>query len=117
VALAATQLPAQLAERCRAMALGMGLAVAGIDLRRTPEGRWVCFEVNPSPAFVYYEEATGQPIGQAIAQLLLAADGARTVPGPAATGQREPRGSAPALQRRRHPARPQAGADSLAPIP
>jgi glutathione synthase/RimK-type ligase-like ATP-grasp enzyme len=52
----------------------MRLVVAGIDLRRTPEGRWVCFEVNPSPAFVYYEEATGQPIGDAIAQWLRRAD-------------------------------------------
>lgn len=74
VELAATTVPAGIAERCREMAAGMGLAVAGIDLRRTPDGRWFCFEVNPSPAFVYYEEATGQPIGQAIAQLLVRAD-------------------------------------------
>jgi glutathione synthase/RimK-type ligase-like ATP-grasp enzyme len=74
VELAATAVPADVADRCRAMAAGMGLAVAGIDLRRTPDGCWVCFEVNPSPAFVYYEEATGQPIGQAIARLLVRAD-------------------------------------------
>lgn len=77
VELAATTVPAEVADRCRAMAAGMGLAVAGIDLRHTPDGRWVCFEVNPSPAFVYYEEATGQPIGQAIAHLLIRADRAR----------------------------------------
>jgi hypothetical protein len=41
------------------LAASMRLVVAGIDLRRTPDGRWVCVEVNPSPAFVYYEEATG----------------------------------------------------------
>lgn len=74
VELAATTVPAAIADRCREMAAGMGLAVAGIDLRRTPDGRWFCFEVNPSPAFVYYEAATGQPIGQAIAQLLVRAD-------------------------------------------
>jgi ribosomal protein S6-L-glutamate ligase RimK-like protein len=74
VELAATAVPADVADRCRAMAAGMGLAVAGIDLRRTPDDRWVCFEVNPSPAFVYYEEVTGQPIGQAIARLLVRAD-------------------------------------------
>lgn len=74
VELAATAVPADVADRCRAMASGMGLAVAGIDLRRTPDDHWVCFEVNPSPAFVYYEEATGQPIGQAIAGLLIRAD-------------------------------------------
>jgi glutathione synthase/RimK-type ligase-like ATP-grasp enzyme len=56
------------------MAAAMGLSVAGIDLRRTPGRKWVCFEVNPSPAFVFYEEATGQPIGDAIARLLIRAD-------------------------------------------
>jgi glutathione synthase/RimK-type ligase-like ATP-grasp enzyme len=77
VRLAPTTLPADIEERCRRMAGGMGLTVAGIDLRRTPDDRWVCFEVNPSPAFVYYEGATGQPIGDAIARLLVRADGGR----------------------------------------
>jgi glutathione synthase/RimK-type ligase-like ATP-grasp enzyme len=53
------------------MAAAMGLALAGIDLRRTDKGEWFCFEVNPSPAFTYYEEATGQPITDAVARLLL----------------------------------------------
>jgi glutathione synthase/RimK-type ligase-like ATP-grasp enzyme len=77
VELTAVTIPAQVAERCSVMASGMSLAVAGIDLRRTPDDRWVCFEVNPSPAFVYYEEATGQPIGNAIARLLIRTDEAR----------------------------------------
>jgi D-alanine-D-alanine ligase-like ATP-grasp enzyme len=51
----------------------MGLLVAGIDLRRTPDGRWSCFEVNPSPGFTYYQDKTGHPIDQAIAELLLSA--------------------------------------------
>lgn len=59
-------------ERCRALAAALGLALAGIDLRLTPEGEWYCFEVNPSPAFTYYAAATGQPIAQAIAALLAA---------------------------------------------
>jgi len=50
----------------------MSLAVAGIDLRRTPDGQWFCFEVNPSPGFIYYEQATGQPMAEAIARLLAA---------------------------------------------
>lgn len=74
VTMAAIDIPDALAERCCRMAAAMRLTVAGIDLRRTPEGRWVCFEVNPSPAFVYYEEATGQPIGDAIARWLMQAD-------------------------------------------
>jgi hypothetical protein len=51
----------------------MDLPLAGIDLRRSRvDGEWYCFEVNPSPGFSYYEEATGLPIGAAIARLLMA---------------------------------------------
>src|SRR5947209_13713875 len=64
-------LPADIAERCRTMAAALGLVVAGIDLRRAPEDEWYCFEVNPSPAFTYSEEATGQPMAVAIAALLM----------------------------------------------
>jgi predicted ATP-grasp superfamily ATP-dependent carboligase len=56
--------------RCRTLASALGLAVAGIDLRQRPDGRWYCFEVNPSPAFSYYQNATGQAIDAAIARLL-----------------------------------------------
>ena len=65
------RLPPDVADRCLRMAAAMGLALAGIDLRRTDKGEWFCFEVNPSPAFTYYEEATGQPITDAVARLLL----------------------------------------------
>jgi hypothetical protein len=64
------QLPANIADLCRAITFSSGLEVAGIDLRRHPNGTWYCFEVNPSPAFSYYQNATGQPIDMAIAQLL-----------------------------------------------
>jgi glutathione synthase/RimK-type ligase-like ATP-grasp enzyme len=68
------EIPAAIADRCRAASRAMGLPVTGIDLRHTPDDRWVCFEVNPSPAFTFYEHATGQPIGAAIAQLLIRLD-------------------------------------------
>jgi glutathione synthase/RimK-type ligase-like ATP-grasp enzyme len=60
-----------LAARCRSLVRGLGLAVAGVDLRRHPAGRWFCFEVNPSPAFTYYQASTGVPIGEGIADLLI----------------------------------------------
>jgi len=66
------ELPADLADRCRRLVASMSLVLAGIDLRRTPDGQWFCFEVNPSPGFTYYEQATGQPIADAIACLLAA---------------------------------------------
>jgi glutathione synthase/RimK-type ligase-like ATP-grasp enzyme len=64
-------LPPALGRRLVALCRRMGLLVAGIDLRLTPSGRWVCFEVNPSPGFSWYEEATGHPIAAAIASLLI----------------------------------------------
>jgi glutathione synthase/RimK-type ligase-like ATP-grasp enzyme len=70
VEIARAQLPADLAARCIVLGKTLGLAIAGIDLRRTPEGEWYCFEVNPSPGFTYYEQAAGQPIAAAIADLL-----------------------------------------------
>jgi len=72
------RLPQVVEDRCRRLGAAVRLPVAGIDLRRTPEGDWYCFEVNPSPAFTYYESSTGQPIGNAVARLL--ADGLRDAP-------------------------------------
>ena len=63
-------LPVDVAERCVSIARSLGLHLAGIDLRLAPDGRWFCFEVNPSPGFTYYEAHTGQPIADAIASFL-----------------------------------------------
>ena len=68
-----SDLPDDITDRCRALASRLALPVAGIDLRVTPDGTWYCFEVNPSPAFSYYEAGTGQPIATAVAGLLAAA--------------------------------------------
>jgi glutathione synthase/RimK-type ligase-like ATP-grasp enzyme len=62
-------LPDDWPQRCRALAADMGLLLAGIDLRRTPDGEWYCFEVNPSPAFSYYDRF-GQGIAAAVTRLL-----------------------------------------------
>jgi glutathione synthase/RimK-type ligase-like ATP-grasp enzyme len=68
----AMELPEEVAERCLRLAAGLGLAVAGIDLRRTPEGEYYCLEVNPSPGFTFYQSRTGQRIGEAVVDLLVA---------------------------------------------
>ena len=68
----ACRIPQDVEERCRVLATAMNLPLAGIDLRCSLEGEWYCFEVNPSPGFTYYQQATGQPISGAIAQLLAA---------------------------------------------
>jgi hypothetical protein len=69
----ATTLPPEIERRCAELAAALDLPLAGIDLRVTPAGEWYCFEVNPCPAFTYYEGATGQPIAAAIAALLIGA--------------------------------------------
>ena len=70
--LRAWQLPPELAQRCISLVRTLELPVAGIDLRYHPAGKWFCFEVNPSPAFSYYEHETGQPIAAAVARFLAA---------------------------------------------
>ena len=64
------ELPRDLAHRCIALARALDIPFAGIDLRISPSGGVYCFEVNPSPAYSFYEVATGQPIARALALLL-----------------------------------------------
>jgi hypothetical protein len=67
----AVDLPDDIAERCIRLSHSLGLPLAGIDLRLTPDGEWYCFEVNPSPAFTFYSGRTGQDIAGAIAALMI----------------------------------------------
>jgi glutathione synthase/RimK-type ligase-like ATP-grasp enzyme len=49
----------------------LGLVYGAIDMRLTPDGRYVFLEINPAGQFLYIEHATGQPIAAALAQTLL----------------------------------------------
>jgi glutathione synthase/RimK-type ligase-like ATP-grasp enzyme len=66
----ACSLPTEISDRCFALARLLRLSLAGIDLRRGSDGRWICFEANPSPGFTFYEQATGAGITAALARLL-----------------------------------------------
>lgn len=68
--LRAMELEPELRQRCHTLAHRLELPLAGIDLKFAPDGRVHCFEVNPSPAFSYYESHTGQTISRAIAEYL-----------------------------------------------
>ena len=70
VVLEPADVPASVADSCRLLARRLDLLLAGIDLRRTPAGDYYCFEVNPSPGFLYYEQQARQPISAALADLL-----------------------------------------------
>jgi hypothetical protein len=69
--LAPFDLSRDLADRCIDLARALDLPFAGIDLRISSSGASYCFEVNPSPAYSYFQMATGQPIAQALAFLLV----------------------------------------------
>lgn len=66
----AITLPPEIERRCVALSRRLSLPLAGIDLRVDGQGRYICFEVNPSPAFSYYEARAGLPIGLAVARNL-----------------------------------------------
>lgn len=65
-----TELPAEILQACLELSNNLDLPLCGIDLKVTPDGQWYCFEVNPSPAYSYYEQETGQPISRAIVAYL-----------------------------------------------
>jgi hypothetical protein len=70
VEMAAIQLPAEVEDRCVRLSQMLELPLCGIDLKRTPHGDYYCFEVNPSPAYSYYQEYSGQDIATAIVRYL-----------------------------------------------
>jgi glutathione synthase/RimK-type ligase-like ATP-grasp enzyme len=65
-----TTLPPAIAESCMRLAHRLDLLLTGIDLKEDPDGNYYCFEINPCPGFLYYEQYTGQPISTALANLL-----------------------------------------------
>ncbi len=58
------------ANKCVLLSKAMGLPFCGIDLMFADDGRTICFEVNPSPGYSYYESHTGQQISVALARYL-----------------------------------------------
>jgi len=66
-----TRLSEAVTARCIELTVRLDLRFSGIDLRITPDERVVCFEVNPCPAYTYYEGHTGQPIARAVADHLV----------------------------------------------
>lgn len=68
--MAAIDLPAVIADRCVRLSRDLQLPFCGIDLMRTRDGEFYCLEVNPSPAYSFYQETTGQPIATALVRYL-----------------------------------------------
>jgi glutathione synthase/RimK-type ligase-like ATP-grasp enzyme len=64
------ELPSEVSRQCCELACMLQLPFCGIDLKRTERGAYYCFEVNPSPAYSYYQEYTGQRIAEALINYL-----------------------------------------------
>jgi RimK-like ATP-grasp domain len=71
--LQAIEAPPDVERRAVELSAALGLPVAGLDLMVDRHGDVYCLEVNPSPAFSYYEQHTGQPIAREIARYLAGA--------------------------------------------
>ncbi len=71
--LRAIEAPPEIARLAVKLSAALELPVAGLDLMVDRGGNVYCLEVNPSPAFSYYEQHTAQPIAREIARYLAAA--------------------------------------------
>jgi hypothetical protein len=60
-------LPPEVADKLLALMRVLGLEYGAIDLRLTPDGDYVFFEVNPAGQFLFVEHACGLPVSQVLA--------------------------------------------------
>lgn len=74
----ADTLPPDVEARVLALMDRLGLNYGAIDIIRTPDGRHVFLEVNPSGEFFWLERTPGLPISEALAEVLLGRARART---------------------------------------
>lgn len=65
------ELPGEVCAGLLTMMKRLGLVYGAVDMRQTPAGDYVFFEVNPAGQWLFVEERTGQPISDALAEALL----------------------------------------------
>lgn len=66
----AASLPAKVQDGLHALMNKMGLVYGAIDMRLTPDGRYVFLEINPAGQWLFIEHYSHQPITAALAKLL-----------------------------------------------
>jgi glutathione synthase/RimK-type ligase-like ATP-grasp enzyme len=84
------KLPFDVEEKLLRFMRRIGLEYGAIDMRLTPEGEYVFFEVNPAGQFLYIELATGMPIAAALADHLASGRPASAPYAMASVSQEEP---------------------------
>jgi glutathione synthase/RimK-type ligase-like ATP-grasp enzyme len=66
------ELPPEIAAGIDKFMQRLGIVYGAIDMRLTPDGRYVFLEVNPAGQWLFIEGRTGQPISAAVAETLAA---------------------------------------------
>jgi glutathione synthase/RimK-type ligase-like ATP-grasp enzyme len=64
------RLPDEIEKKLHALMKRLGLVYGAIDMRLTPDGRYVFLEINPAGQWLFIEQQTGQKISRAIARML-----------------------------------------------
>lgn len=67
-------LPEEVTDRVREYVERLGLVYGAIDMRRTPDGRYVFLEINPSGQWLFVERRTGQPMTETFVRMLAERD-------------------------------------------
>jgi glutathione synthase/RimK-type ligase-like ATP-grasp enzyme len=62
----------EIAARCVRLTAELGLLLSGIDLIATSGEETYCLEVNPNPAFSYFDTSEDKVIARAVAEILMA---------------------------------------------
>lgn len=70
----AVQLPDEVEELLRDLMRRLGLEYGAIDMRRTPDDRFVFLEINPAGQWLFIEQESGQQIAGALARRLFEQD-------------------------------------------
>ncbi len=70
----AVDLPPGVTKGLHALMERLGLVYGAIDMRLTPDGRYVFLEINPAGQWLFIEMQTRQPIAAAMARLLMEHD-------------------------------------------
>jgi hypothetical protein len=48
----------------------LGVVYGAINMQLTPDGRYIFLEINPPGEWLFIEERTGQPISEAVSEVL-----------------------------------------------
>jgi glutathione synthase/RimK-type ligase-like ATP-grasp enzyme len=70
----AIKLPTDVTSQLGALMSALGLVYGAIDMRLTPDGRYVFLEINPAGQWLFIEQRTEQPMTTALVNLLIAQD-------------------------------------------